>query len=130
VRVVVYLQLVLQPGCPIIGQGGLSGRDVITFFFRALSVGEVPYDGSVRATATADSGLAGQSTTGVSAGSASSFVQVEVGPGDYGRIHTFAIVIEATESIDEADDGNNGATIQVPLPSAIPGPGQEIDPCS
>jgi hypothetical protein len=124
------LELFLQPGCEIIGRGGLSGGDVITFFFRALSVGEVPYDGSVRATATSDSGLIGQGTTGVSRDSAVSFVQVEVGPGEYGRIHTFAVVIEAIDSIDEADDSNNGATVEVPLPGTPPEPGQVIDPCS
>ena len=123
------LALFLEPSCSIVGSGGISGDDVMTFFFRARNVGEDEYDGGIRATALSDSGLQGSSTGGAADGPASSFVQIELAPQDYGRTHTFTIEVEATEDLDETDLDNNRATIDVSLPDDPPESGETIDPC-
>jgi hypothetical protein len=111
------LSLSAPRGCSVIPGGAISGADNLTIFVAILKSGNGKLLQLVPYTLTSDTGLNGGASSGVSTGSSSTPMQVDLGPDDYGQSHSFTVTIDPKNEIAEQDETNNTLPVTVSLPA-------------
>lgn len=109
------LVLFTVPECSVVPGGALGGGDALTMFVAVRNAGPGAVGRLVPFELVSDTGLTGSGNTAVATGSATTPMQVTVGPADYGTTHTFAITADPANEIVERDESNNSLRLAVDL---------------
>ena len=113
----VDLHLYALPECSNVLDGALDGGDNLVLFVAVRDGGPQPVSGPVVVTVSSDTGLSSRATTGVSAGSTFTGMEVSLGSSDYNKTHHFTITADPDDDVAERDEENNQLRISVPLGS-------------
>jgi hypothetical protein len=110
------ITLFTVPECSVVPGGALSGADALTMLVAVRNSGPGSWNSLVPYRVVSDLGPSGEGNTALSEGSNSTAMQVDLGPGDYSRIHHFTITADPNNQIRERDESNNQLMISVSLP--------------